>query len=181
MHGFALSRSTASQPPRLLHSALVLAEQRLRQTPRAHRLRHLRNQQSSDNLPRSFALQPMSLSSAAVAQAASSPLPGFLPPKGRGAPYRGPGAHHRRQQAKRLTALAAGDAGRADALEESLVIVLTQLPPADPTEAGASKAGFAIGGDKQLLDGFELRLHPPNGIVRIVRAGSRRLCSASSC
>jgi hypothetical protein len=39
-------------------------------------------------------------------------------------------AAYRQQQAKRLAALASGDAGRADALEESLVFVLTQLQPA---------------------------------------------------
>jgi len=39
-------------------------------------------------------------------------------------------AAYRQQQAKRLSDLARGDAGRADALEESLVFVLTQLQPA---------------------------------------------------
>ncbi|WP_240307804.1 MULTISPECIES: siphovirus Gp157 family protein [unclassified Synechococcus] len=39
-------------------------------------------------------------------------------------------AAYRQQQAKRLTDLARSDAGRADALEESLVFVLTQLQPA---------------------------------------------------
>jgi len=39
-------------------------------------------------------------------------------------------AAYRQQQAKRLTALASGDASRADALEESLIFVLTQLQPA---------------------------------------------------
>jgi hypothetical protein len=38
-------------------------------------------------------------------------------------------AAYRQQQAKRLTDLARSDAGRADALEESLVFVLTQLQP----------------------------------------------------
>ena len=38
-------------------------------------------------------------------------------------------AAYRQQQAKRLTALAAGDNGRADALEHSLVLVLTRLQP----------------------------------------------------
>ena len=41
---------------------------------------------------------------------------------------RGQGAY-RQQQAKRLNALAAGDNGRADALETSLVLVLTRLEP----------------------------------------------------
>ena len=39
-------------------------------------------------------------------------------------------AAYRQQQAKRLTDLARSDASRADALEESLVFVLTQLQPA---------------------------------------------------
>jgi hypothetical protein len=38
-------------------------------------------------------------------------------------------AAYRQQQAKRLTNLARSDAGRADALEESLVLVLTRLQP----------------------------------------------------
>jgi hypothetical protein len=38
-------------------------------------------------------------------------------------------AAYRQQQAKRLTALATGDNSRADALEESLIFVLTQLQP----------------------------------------------------
>jgi hypothetical protein len=38
-------------------------------------------------------------------------------------------AAYRQQQAKRLTDLARADAGRADALEESLVLVLTRLQP----------------------------------------------------
>jgi hypothetical protein len=38
-------------------------------------------------------------------------------------------AAYRQQQAKRLTDLARGDAGRADALEQSLVLVLTRLQP----------------------------------------------------
>jgi hypothetical protein len=39
-------------------------------------------------------------------------------------------AAYRQQQAKRLSDLARSDAGRADALEESLVLVLTRLQPA---------------------------------------------------
>jgi len=39
-------------------------------------------------------------------------------------------AAYRQQQAKRLGDLARSDAGRADALEESLIFVLTQLQPA---------------------------------------------------
>ena len=39
-------------------------------------------------------------------------------------------ASYRQQQARRLSDLARSDAGRADALEESLIAVLTQLQPA---------------------------------------------------
>jgi len=45
-------------------------------------------------------------------------------------------AAYRQQQAKRLTDLARSDAGRADALEESLVLVLTRLQP------GATRFSF---------------------------------------
>ena len=38
-------------------------------------------------------------------------------------------AAYRQQQAKRLTELSRSDAGRADALEDSLVLVLTRLQP----------------------------------------------------
>ncbi|WP_396101233.1 siphovirus Gp157 family protein [Cyanobium sp. Cruz CV13-4-11] len=38
-------------------------------------------------------------------------------------------AAYRQQHAKRLTELACSDAGRADALEDSLVLVLTKLQP----------------------------------------------------
>jgi len=45
-------------------------------------------------------------------------------------------AAYRQQQAKRLTDLARSDAGRADALEQSLVLVLTRLQP------GATRFSF---------------------------------------
>ncbi|MFO8238206.1 MAG: siphovirus Gp157 family protein [Prochlorococcaceae cyanobacterium] len=45
-------------------------------------------------------------------------------------------AAYRQQQAKRLSDLARSDAGRADALEESLVLVLTRLDP------GATRFSF---------------------------------------
>jgi len=45
-------------------------------------------------------------------------------------------AAYRQQQAKRLSDLACADAGRADALEESLVLVLTRLQP------GATRFSF---------------------------------------
>jgi hypothetical protein len=52
-------------------------------------------------------------------------------------------ATYRSQQAKRLADLARSDAGRADALEESLIFVLTQLQPrlrASPSPITSSQA-----------------------------------------
>ena len=67
-------------------------------------------------------------------------------------------AAYRQQQAKRLNALAAGDAGRADALEESLVFVLTQLQPAATRfsfpnhELTSRKSSAVVIDDEQALD-----------------------------
>ena len=67
-------------------------------------------------------------------------------------------AAYRQQQAKRLTALAAGDAGRADALEESLVFVLTQLQPSATRfsfpnhELTSRKSSAVVIDDEQALD-----------------------------
>jgi len=65
---------------------------------------------------------------------------------------------YRQQQAKRLTALAAGDASRADALEESLVFVLTLLQPAAThfsfpnRELTSRKSSAVVIDDEQALD-----------------------------
>jgi hypothetical protein len=67
-------------------------------------------------------------------------------------------AAYRQQQAKRLTALASGDASRADALEESLVFVLTQLQPAATRfsfpnhELTSRKSSAVVIDDEQALD-----------------------------
>jgi CO/xanthine dehydrogenase FAD-binding subunit len=67
-------------------------------------------------------------------------------------------AAYRQQQAKRLTALASGDASRADALEESLVFVLTQLQPAVTRfsfpnhELTSRKSSAVVIDDEQALD-----------------------------
>jgi hypothetical protein len=67
-------------------------------------------------------------------------------------------AAYRQQQAKRLTALASGDASRADALEESLVLVLTQLQPAATRfsfpnhELTSRKSSAVVIDDEQALD-----------------------------
>ena len=67
-------------------------------------------------------------------------------------------ATYRTQQAKRLSELARSDAGRADALEESLVFVLTQLQPAATRfsfpdhELSSRKSQAVVIDDEQALD-----------------------------
>ena len=67
-------------------------------------------------------------------------------------------AAYRQQQAKRLNALASGDASRADSLEESLVFVLTQLQPAATRfsfpnhELTSRKSSAVVIDDEQALD-----------------------------
>ncbi len=67
-------------------------------------------------------------------------------------------AAYRQQQAKRLSDLARSDAGRADALEESLVFVLTQLQPAATRfsfpnhELSSRKSSAVVIDDEQALD-----------------------------
>jgi hypothetical protein len=67
-------------------------------------------------------------------------------------------AAYRQQQAKRLTDLARSDAGRADALEESLIFVLTQLQPVATRfsfpnhELSSRKSQAVVIDDEQALD-----------------------------
>ena len=67
-------------------------------------------------------------------------------------------AAYRQQQAKRLTELSRSDAGRADALEESLVLVLTRLQPAATRfsfpnhELSSRKSQAVVIDDEQALD-----------------------------
>ena len=67
-------------------------------------------------------------------------------------------ATYRSQQAKRLSDLARSDAGRADALEESLIFVLTQLQPAATRfsfpdhELSSRKSQAVVIDDEQALD-----------------------------
>ena len=67
-------------------------------------------------------------------------------------------ATYRQQQAKRLADLARSDAGRADALEESLIFVLTQLQPAATRfsfpdhELTSRKSSAVVIDDEQALD-----------------------------
>ena len=67
-------------------------------------------------------------------------------------------ATYRSQQAKRLADLARSDAGRADALEESLIFVLTQLQPAATRfsfpdhELSSRKSQAVVIDDEEALD-----------------------------
>jgi hypothetical protein len=67
-------------------------------------------------------------------------------------------ATYRSQQAKRLSDLARSDVGRADALEESLIFVLTQLQPAATRfsfpdhELTSRKSQAVVIDDEQALD-----------------------------
>jgi len=67
-------------------------------------------------------------------------------------------AAYRQQQAKRLSALAAGDTSRADALEESLIFVLTQLQPKSTRfsfpnhEISSRKSSAVVIDDEEALD-----------------------------
>jgi hypothetical protein len=67
-------------------------------------------------------------------------------------------AAYRQQQAKRLTELSRSDASRADALEESLVFVLTQLQPTANRfsfpnhELTSRKSSAVVIDDEQALD-----------------------------
>jgi hypothetical protein len=67
-------------------------------------------------------------------------------------------AAYRQQQSKRLAALAGGDTSRADALEESLIFVLTQLQPAATRfsfpnhELSSRKSQAVVIEDEQALD-----------------------------
>ncbi|WP_254932360.1 siphovirus Gp157 family protein [Cyanobium sp. BA20m-14] len=67
-------------------------------------------------------------------------------------------AAYRQQQAKRLADLARSDAGRADALEESLIFVLTQLQPSASRfsfpnhELSSRKSQVVVIDDEDALD-----------------------------
>ena len=67
-------------------------------------------------------------------------------------------AAYRQQQAKRLSDLARSDAGRADALEESLIFVLTQLQPSATRfsfpnhELSSRKSSSVVIDDEEALD-----------------------------
>jgi hypothetical protein len=91
-------------------------------------------------------------------------------------------AAYRSQQAKRLADLARSDAGRADALEESLIFVLTQLQPAAARfsfpdhELTSRKSSAVVIDDEEALDAewltFSTTSKPDkNAIKEALRAG----------
>jgi hypothetical protein len=91
-------------------------------------------------------------------------------------------ATYRQQQAKRLADLARSDAGRADALEESLIFVLTQLQPAATRfsfpdhELTSRKSSAVVIDDEQALDAewltFSTTSKPDkNAIKEALKAG----------
>lgn len=91
-------------------------------------------------------------------------------------------AAYRQQQAKRLTDLSRSDAGRADALEESLVLVLTRLQPSAtrfsfPNHELSSRKSQAVEIDDELaLDPEWLTVTTTskpdkNGIKEALKAG----------
>ena len=91
-------------------------------------------------------------------------------------------ATYRQQQAKRLADLARSDAGRADALEESLIFVLTQLQPAATRfsfpdhELSSRKSSAVVIDDEQDLDSewltFSTTTKPDkNAIKEALKAG----------
>ena len=89
---------------------------------------------------------------------------------------------YRQQQAKRLADLARSDAGRADALEESLIFVLTQLQPGvtrfsfPDHELSSRKSQAVVIDDEQALDSewltFSTTSKPDkNAIKEALKAG----------
>ena len=93
-------------------------------------------------------------------------------------------AAYRQQQARRLTELARSDAGRADALEESLIFVLTRLQPAAtrfsfPNHELSSRKSSAVEiDDEQALDpqwlSFSTTSKPDKAAIKeALRAGQQ--------
>jgi hypothetical protein len=97
-------------------------------------------------------------------------------------------AAYRQQQAKRLTALASGDASRADALEESLVFVLTQLQPAATRfsfpnhELTSRKSSAVVIDDEQALDpawlSFTTTSKPDKAAIKEALKAGRQITGA---
>ena len=94
-------------------------------------------------------------------------------------------AAYRQQQAKRLNALASGDASRADSLEESLVFVLTQLQPAATRfsfpnhELTSRKSSAVVIDDEEALDPEWLAIkttsHPDKAAIKEALKAGRQI------
>ncbi|MFN5697782.1 MAG: siphovirus Gp157 family protein, partial [Cyanobacteriota bacterium] len=93
-------------------------------------------------------------------------------------------AAYRQQQAKRLTDLSRSDASRADALEEALVFVLTQLQPAATRfsfpnhELTSRKSSAVVIDDEQALDpawlSFTTTSKPDKAAIKeVLKAGQQ--------
>jgi hypothetical protein len=97
-------------------------------------------------------------------------------------------AAYRQQQAKRLGDLARSDAGRADALEESLVFVLTRLQPAAtrfsfPNHELSSRKSQAVEiDDEQALDAqwlsFSTTSKPDKAAIKEALKAGRQISGA---
>ena len=100
---------------------------------------------------------------------------------------RGQGAY-RQQQAKRLADLARSDAGRADALEESLIFVLTQLQPAATRfsfpdhELTSRKSSAVVIDDEEALDAewltFSTTSKPDKNAIKEALKAGRQITGA---
>ena len=94
-------------------------------------------------------------------------------------------AAYRQQQSKRLAALAAGDTSRADALEESLIFVLTQLQPKSTRfsfpnhELSSRKSQAVVIDDEQALDPNGSLSPPPPSPTRPPSKKRSRLAARS--
>ena len=97
-------------------------------------------------------------------------------------------AAYRQQQAKRLSDLARGDAGRADALEESLIFVLTQLQPAATRfsfpdhELSSRKSQAVVIDDEEALDAewltFSTTSKPDKNAIKEALKAGRQITGA---
>jgi hypothetical protein len=97
-------------------------------------------------------------------------------------------AAYRQQQAKRLADLARSDAGRADALEESLIFVLTQLQPAATRfsfpdhELTSRKSQAVVIDDEEALDAewltFSTTSKPDKNAIKEALKAGRQITGA---
>ncbi|MCP9807665.1 siphovirus Gp157 family protein [Cyanobium sp. T1B-Tous] len=97
-------------------------------------------------------------------------------------------AAYRQQQAKRLTDLARSDASRAEALEESLIFVLTQLQPAATRfsfpnhELNSRKSSAVVIDDEQALDAewltFSTTSKPDKNAIKEALKAGRQIAGA---